>query len=83
VFPDTIQHPTLYVQHKRAVPEVSVGDGKRLEIKGVGSIKIEAMADGKLIPGMLTEVLYLPKLATNLFSIADAAMKGGASRIQR
>lgn len=55
---------------------VTVGDGKRLEIKGVGIIDIESFVDGIWIPSKMTGVLYVPGLSTNLFSIGAAADKG-------
>lgn len=55
---------------------VFVGDGKRLEVTAVGIIDIESLVGDKWIPSKLSNVLLVPDLQTNLFSIGAAAEKG-------
>lgn len=53
-----------------------VGDGKKVEVKGIGSIKIVSTINGNKLQGILTNVLYIPTLAANLFSIGAATKMG-------
>lgn len=50
----------------------SVGDGSQVQVQGIGTIQIKS-GD---IRGLLTEVLYIPTLETNLVSVGAAAKQG-------
>ena len=53
-----------------SVPEsVRLGDNRTVEALGKGSIWLRVKADGKYIHAELSEVLYVPSLAKNLFSV--------------
>lgn len=47
-----------------------------LPVKGKGTIKIQSNVNKKSISGSLQEVLFVPGLGTNLFSIASATKNG-------
>lgn len=56
---------------------ITIGDGKVLYAKGRGDILIKAaISDDKWIEASLRDVLYVPELDKNLFSIGTAADKG-------
>jgi hypothetical protein len=48
----------------------------QLNVLGIGSIAIHSFVDGKKIEGELCDVLHVPGMGTNLFSIGIAT-KGG------
>ena len=53
-----------------SVPEsVRLSDNRTVEALGKGSIWLRVKADGKYIQAELSEVLYVPSLAKNLFSV--------------
>ena len=55
---------------------VGLGDGHTVEALGAGRVKITTeVRGGKKSPGWMTDVLYVPKLAGNLFSVRAAAQK--------
>lgn len=54
---------------------VTVGDGKKLRVSGSGTIGIESLVNGVWQANKMTNVLHVPELATNLFSIGAAAEK--------
>lgn len=54
---------------------VKIGNGEQIEALGKGNIKIETSVDNKRIPGVLTNVLFVPCLNQNLFSVKTAAKK--------
>jgi len=45
--------------------QASVGDGKKIQVMGVGTVNIVAMVNGEKVTGTLSEVSYIPSLATN------------------
>ncbi|CAN0923520.1 hypothetical protein LINGRAHAP2_LOCUS33606 [Linum grandiflorum] len=51
---------------------VKIGDGKRLEVKGEGTIIIQGKGGNKTL---IQEVLYVPKLAQNLLSVRQLMLK--------
>ena len=55
-------------------PVQAVG-GHTAFVEGIGNILIEAYVRNRWEPGMLTDVLYVPTLQRNLFSISSAAVK--------
>lgn len=55
---------------------VLIANDQRLWVRGVGKIHIERWIDEQWHLGYLQEVLYVPKLQTNLYSIGAAADRG-------
>lgn len=53
-----------------------VGDGAEIPIIGIGVVEFESTVGNLEITGTLTDVLYIPGLATNIISIGAAADKG-------
>jgi hypothetical protein len=60
------------------VPEsVRLGDGRTVEAYGSGQVKITVeTAPGKQLTTEMSSVLYVPKLACNLFSVRAVTQKG-------
>ena len=56
--------------------EVSVGDGRTLEIKGRGSVIINVSTNHTKNKLKLRNVLYVPKLSFNLLSVSKASNEG-------
>lgn len=63
--------------------EASVGDGKKVAILGVGDIEIKTKIGGRVIPGTLKNVSFIPTLATNLFSVGTATEKGMSAKFEK
>lgn len=55
---------------------VQVGNGHKLEVKGIGEVIVWAYNGKKLIKTTLSDVLYVPDLKFNLFSAGCALDKG-------
>lgn len=56
---------------------VQLGDGRTVNALGTGKIKfISGLVRGRTVTGWMTDVLYVPKLAGNLFSVHSAALNG-------
>ncbi|CAN0831018.1 hypothetical protein LINGRAHAP2_LOCUS1598 [Linum grandiflorum] len=51
---------------------VKIGDGKRLEVEGKGTILVKGKEGNKTL---IQEVLYVPELAQNLLSVGQLMMK--------
>lgn len=63
---------------------VGLGDGRVVEALGVGNIRLKMlfkMSDPKR--AVLYDVLYVPKLACNLFSVRAAVSKGNTVRFEQ
>ncbi|UYV83987.1 hypothetical protein LAZ67_X000796 [Cordylochernes scorpioides] len=58
------------------VHPVCLGDGKQIYAKGKGNIDILSYVDSQKINATLLDVLYVPELETNLFSISTATKHG-------
>ncbi|UYV65276.1 hypothetical protein LAZ67_3003777 [Cordylochernes scorpioides] len=58
------------------VHPVCLGDGKKIYAKGKGNIDILSYVDSQKINATLLDVLYVPELETNLFSISTATKHG-------
>ncbi|UYV62737.1 hypothetical protein LAZ67_2001760 [Cordylochernes scorpioides] len=58
------------------VHPVCLGDGKKIYAKGKGNIDILSYVDSQEINAALLDVLYIPELETNLFSISTATNHG-------
>ena len=59
--------------------KVALGDGKTVEALGIGNVAMQMLFD-ESIPKRATlyQVLYVPKLACNLFSVRAAVAKGNS-----
>ena len=55
---------------------VAIANEQNLWVQGKGNIKIRRRAHNQWLDGMLHNVLYIPELRTNLFSIGRAADRG-------
>lgn len=55
---------------------VCLGDNSMCEVKGRGTIYIQKYVNGKWIDGRIDDVLYVPDLKRNLFSIGVITQKG-------
>ena len=54
---------------------VGLGDGCTVSAVGVGKVKIiTQVQNGKQVIDWMTDVLYVPKLANNLFSVHTVAL---------
>ncbi|KAK2578707.1 hypothetical protein KPH14_012663 [Odynerus spinipes] len=56
--------------------KVRVGNGEELQAIGQGDIDIETCVNGKWAPGTMYDVLLVPDMKHNLFSVKVAARKG-------
>lgn len=74
----TFQRDSLREYREFENPEpVQLGDGRTVNALGTGKVKmISQLIRGRKVTGWMTDVLYVPKLASNLFSICSAALKG-------
>ena len=74
----TFQRNVLKDYKKLENPEpVQLGDGRTVSALGEGKVKIVSqLVRGQKITGWMTDVLYVPKLTSNLFSVHAAALKG-------
>lgn len=55
---------------------VTVGDGSRIPIHGVGKVRMSAFNGESWTTINLIDVLYVPSLAVNLFSVGSASKRG-------
>lgn len=55
---------------------ISIGDGSTIEVLGIGTIRFTSMPGTETVDGTLTDVLYIPALATNLVSVPAVSRKG-------
>ena len=63
------------------VANVEVGDGRSLSVGGVGSIQLNLqMSSGKTTNCVVKNVLFVPKLASNLLSVGKLAESGRVVR---
>ena len=71
----------LLKDYKEGPEKVSLGDGRTVEAVGVGNVHLNMqfkVSDPKRC--VMYGVLYIPKLACNLFSLRVAASKGNVVR---
>lgn len=64
------------LNHLRGSIKVAVGDGKLLDVIGRGSVELFAWNGSEFIKTVLSEVLYVPELKFNLFSVGTVLDKG-------
>lgn len=55
---------------------VIVGDGRKLKVQGIGQILLKAFDGTDYVETSLNDVLYVPELKVNLFSVTKAINKG-------
>lgn len=55
---------------------VKIGDGSSLEVKGIGTVQVQSWNGQEFIDTTLSDVLYVPKLKYNLFSVCHVLDKG-------
>lgn len=55
---------------------IRLGNGELTPAYGKGNVEIETYVDGKCILGTMYDVLFVPKLSQNLFSIITVTRKG-------
>ncbi|CAK9813801.1 Retrovirus-related Pol polyprotein from transposon TNT 1-94 [Anthophora plagiata] len=55
---------------------IRLGNGDLTPAYGKGNVEIETYVNGKWIPGIMYDVLFVPKLSQNLFSIITVIRKG-------
>ena len=74
----TFQISLLHDYEEFVTPEpVGLGDGYTTSAIGCGRIKVTTRrGDGKKIVVWMTDVLYVPELTNNLFSVHAATSKG-------
>ena len=74
----TFQGEILYNYKEFETPEpVGLGDGRTVSALGSGKVKVVShLYHNKKIAGWMTDVLYVPKLTSNLFSVNAATSKG-------
>ncbi|KAG5875031.1 hypothetical protein JTB14_008140 [Gonioctena quinquepunctata] len=60
----------------KKIRKVKVGDGNLLNVEGYGTVKLWAFNGTKLLKTTLSNVLYVPELKFNLFSVGCALDKG-------
>ena len=72
-----------FQQFREINDQVTVADGKKITIKGVGSISFDARSsDGSVKRVTLNEVYYAPGLVANLLSTSVLDMKGMAENVK-
>lgn len=55
---------------------VSLGDDGVCKAEGVGTIQVEALVEGKWREAKFENVLYIPRVRKNLFSVGECALRG-------
>jgi len=60
----------------------SIGDGQEIEVWGHGSIDVQCQVGVETVSGTLTDVSFIPKLATNLVSVGAMSRRGIATRFE-
>ena len=74
----TFQREVLHNYTEFETPQpVGLGDGRTVEALGTGKVKVVSqLYHEKKKVGWMTDVLYVPKLTNNLFSVHAATLKG-------
>ena len=55
---------------------IKVGDGRKLKVEGIGEVNLKIQSNNGIIILQLQQVLFVPKLSTNLLSIGKLTQKG-------
>lgn len=64
------------LDEKQKSAKVTVGDGKTLNVMGCGTVELFAWNGQKFIKTVLNNVLYVPELQFNLFSVGTVMDRG-------
>ena len=56
--------------------KIEIGDGTFMDAYGKGKIKVETFVDGKWVACTMNDVLHVPGMQRNLFSIRSVARRG-------
>ena len=54
---------------------VKAANNQRMTVEGIGSVKINALVNGRIQPFVLTDVRYVPGMGASLLSIKQAKKK--------
>ncbi|KAF2885528.1 hypothetical protein ILUMI_20678 [Ignelater luminosus] len=71
-----IKYFSQYTPYTSSNNLVKIGDGRLLEAKGIGDIQVIVTVKGEIIESVLKNVLYVPELHLNLFSLGVCMEKG-------
>jgi hypothetical protein len=69
-------------QHLQIPTKVELGNNEVIYAQGQGTITMNLIVNGKQTKGILTDVLYVPRLRKNLFSVSKAMAKGLTLNLQ-
>lgn len=72
----TYRRHWLHDLQPREGDTVSLGDDGQCAVKGVGTVHIEKLINGKWIKARIENVLYVPSLKKNLFSVGVCTTRG-------
>ena len=61
---------------KRSFEPVSIGDGKMVEVKGIGKVRGTTVINGRVSTIVFKNVLYAPTMMCNLVSVSKARKSG-------
>lgn len=64
------------LKEEQAAGKIKISDGTLLDVKGIGTVKLYAWNGSEFIKTYLSDVLYVPELKFNLFSVSHAMDKG-------
>ena len=67
---------SMFKQFKHYDSTIKVGDGRQLQVKGIGTVECEIITRGEKRKLVISETLYVPDLSTNLISIGVLSKKG-------
>ena len=65
-----------YETFKDETVEINLGNDSKIHALGKGSIEMKLTVNEKTITGTLTDVLHVPEISRNLFSIGKALLQG-------
>jgi len=64
------------LKEEQAAGKIKIGDGTLLDIEGTGTVKLYVWNGSEFIKTYLSDVVYVPKLKVNLFSVGHTLDKG-------
>ena len=67
---------TTYKSFNNTNVKINLGDNSKIRALGKGTIDMNLSINGNTKTGTLTEVLHVPEISKNLFSIGKALMQG-------
>ena len=69
-------HRNLFATYKSCTKFIKIGDGRLIEAIGVGNVDFTTIVDNNPVESVLLNVLHVPDLKMNLFSVSQALSKG-------